>query len=44
MTGKLPLAAPDEDLPGAEERFGMPRRQFLQFCVGLTATGGETKR
>jgi hydrogenase small subunit len=43
MRGKLPLATPDDDIPGAEERFGLPRRQFLQFCVGLTATLGLSR-
>jgi hydrogenase small subunit len=40
---RLPLAAappPPDELAGAERRFGMPRRQFLQFCAGLTATLG----
>jgi hydrogenase small subunit len=43
---RLPLAAHQskqplaDDLEGAEPRFGMPRRQFLQFCAGLTATLG----
>jgi len=42
---RLPLAPkqqkPEQDeLHGAEARFGMPRRQFVQFCVGLTATLG----
>jgi len=48
MTGKLAPApeAPEpeiEELPGAEARFGMPRRQFLQFCAGLTAALGFSR-
>lgn len=43
MMEKLPLAAPDDEFPGAEERFGLPRRQFLQFCVGITATLGLSR-
>ena len=39
MKGRLPLAPADE-LPGVEERFGMPRRQFLTFCAGLAAVMG----
>jgi hydrogenase small subunit len=36
---RLPLA-PDPDDVEAEERFGLGRRDFMQFVVGLTATLG----
>ncbi len=39
MKKNLPVA-PSDELSGVEERFGMPRRQFLSFCVGLTAALG----
>jgi len=39
MPRDLPISPPDE-LAGVEERFGLPRRQFLGFCVGLAAAMG----
>jgi hydrogenase small subunit len=43
MTVRLPIASEADELRGAEQRFGMPRRQFLQFCVGLAATLGLSR-
>ncbi len=40
----LPVVAEADELRGAERRFGMPRRQFLQVCVGLAATLGLSRR
>jgi hydrogenase small subunit len=40
MQRKLPIAYEADELEGVEKRFGMPRRQFLSFCVGLAATMG----
>jgi len=43
MTETLPLAGEPDELRRAEQRFGMPRRQFMQFCVGLAATLGLSR-
>ncbi|TMQ12143.1 MAG: hydrogenase small subunit [Deltaproteobacteria bacterium] len=40
MKGRLPLAPRHDEIDGVEARFGMPRRQFLQFCAGITAMLG----
>src|SRR5204862_3576866 len=40
MKGRLPLAPRQDEIDGVEARFGMPRRQFLQFCAGITAMLG----
>ncbi len=42
MMGKLPFA-PCDDLSDTEQRFGMPRRQFLTFCIGLAAAMGLSR-
>ncbi len=43
VNARLPLAGEPDELRGAEQRFGMPRRQFLQFCAGLTAALGFSR-
>jgi hydrogenase small subunit len=37
MPNKVLPVASNDPLAGVEQRFGLPRRQFLQFCAGLTA-------
>ena len=40
MKRHLPLAKSPDEFAGTEERFGLNRRDFLSFCVGLAATMG----
>jgi hydrogenase small subunit len=40
MRRTLPLAPEPDELQGTAERFGMTRRTFMSFCVGLAATLG----
>jgi len=40
MASKLPLAAQGDEFAGVEKRFGMPRREFLAACAGITASIG----
>lgn len=43
VNARLPLAGEPDRLRGAEQRFGIPRRQFLQLCAGLTAALGFSR-
>src|SRR5689334_1247415 len=43
VNARLPIAGEPDELRGAEQRFGMPRRQFLQLCAGLTAALGFSR-
>jgi hydrogenase small subunit len=40
MQRHLPLASLPDELEGTERRFGMSRRSFMSFCVGLATTMG----